>query len=100
MARYVLLEFDKDEDAEAFSGLIIQDKDTPGVAMRVRGIFKKPTLFCECADKGDKSVRGEKWGWWLHRKCGKPKAGHWQHPHNLLFANPKERTVYVGTVEP
>jgi hypothetical protein len=86
MAVYVLLEFDDDKQAQNF----VKDTITSDVVSwfnekaqlenarsKVRAVFKKPTLFCECVS-GSKleqggSSRGKKYGWWVHSKCGKPR---------------------------
>jgi hypothetical protein len=79
MAKYVLLVFDEDEAADAFVHLIEQDSGPAWKFMReqikpqVRGIFKKPTKFCECTRlKGRGFFRGKKWGWWVCSQCGRP----------------------------
>jgi len=100
MAKYVLLEFNNDEEADGFTGMIVGASVTG--SLTIKAVFKKPTQFCECVVKSDKSVRGRKWGWWVHKECGRPKRGIWQHPRNLLDPidlNPKERRLYLGIVE-
>jgi hypothetical protein len=95
MAKYVLLAFDNDDEADSFTSTIVD----AGIAssLTVAGVYKRPTMLCECPGKDDKSVRGTKWGWWLHKGCGKPKRGNVLHPWNLLF--PGERLTdhpYIG----
>lgn len=113
MARYVLLEFDDNEAAEVFVQTIQEQnkqptkldyellaKLVPALTARVRGFFFMPTQFCECPPS-DKSVKGAKWGLWIHRDCGKPKKGSWQHPKNLLDPediHPRARATYLGVV--
>jgi hypothetical protein len=100
MARYVLLEFDDDNDAEAFAEMV--KHGAPEATMRAVGMYKKPTMFCECPNPGDKSVLGKKYNWWVHKDCGRPKAGHWQNPRNLL--KPDERIAtrqqMISLIEP
>jgi hypothetical protein len=131
MARYVLLVIEDNAAADAFVKGIEQQNvffsqgnaDGTGsygyLAATVRAVWMKPTKFCECAKPGDRSVRGEKWGLYVHRDCGKPKKGQWQHPRNLYSpvpsaaaqaehlgaqepANlkPGERDIYLGVQEP
>lgn len=100
--KYVLLEFDSDDDADAFASTMQSVMEEPTQTIRVKGIFKKPSQFCTCLKPGDKSVRGQKWGWWIHRDCGKPQKGQWQHPRNLLDPvdiPPQERNMFLGVVE-
>lgn len=109
MAKYVLLQFDDDEEADEF----VKGAQEVGYALSasekssmwksffiVVGVFKKPTLFCDCTGKDDKSARGTKWGWWLHKACGKPKRGMTHHPWNLLHPGEKlTNNPYIGVRE-
>jgi hypothetical protein len=105
MAKYVVLAFDNDEDADSFSGTILHGGPSAVGTIQIAGIFKKPTLFCECPGVSDKSVRGAKWGWWLHKDCGKPKRGNPQHPRNLIApadmspAQIMRQYLYIGVRE-
>jgi hypothetical protein len=117
MARYVLLRIEDNDAAESFVKSIRQqdvffsqsNEDGTGsygyLKATVLGLFGAPTLFCECDDKSDVSARSKKFGWWVHRKCGKPKKGNMQHPYNLLEPDrPKaiqeRRDLYIGVTEP
>lgn len=123
MARYVLVEFENDKDAEEFAGAIERGQKivypvphpeeegeynvhSPSGNYRVRALFAKPTKFCECtlgADEEPVSARGKKWGWWVHRKCGRPRKGNCQHPRNLLEhedMDRRRRNLYIGVYEP
>lgn len=86
--RYVLLEFDDAAQAKAYVtkingayGVSIK----PEAKVRVRALWAKPALFCECsgAEKGANPYRrGEKSGWWIHAACGRPnrvwaRGNHW-----------------------
>jgi len=99
--KYVVLEFDSDDDADAFASTMQTVHEEPTQTIRVRGIFKKPSQFCECPPSKT-SVRGQKWGWWIHKDCGKPKRGQWQHARNLLDPidiPASERNIWLGVVE-
>jgi ribosomal protein L37AE/L43A len=104
MAKYVLLEFDDDAEAESFSNILIEDttRNNSG-SMRVRGVFKKPTQFCSCVPMEKSSVRGAKWGWWICKKCGKPKPGAMHQPRNLLEPEgtpSHQRRLFLHVAEP
>jgi hypothetical protein len=91
MAKYVLLAFDKDADADEFvrnsnkyfsemeygswSTEPGSDDDVFIPNVVVRGMWKKPTKFCSCIGGGKQShgfVRGTKYGWWVCARCHKP----------------------------
>jgi hypothetical protein len=104
VAKYILLEFANDSEADAFTSTIV-DAGAAG-SLTVRAVYKKPTLFCECLKTSDRSLLGEKYGWRVCPTCVKPKRGAWQHPRNLLnpgnrampFPDPS-KTMYLGIVE-
>jgi hypothetical protein len=90
MARYVLLAFDKDSDADAFvemvsvlhaegkEFLVTDDPIHEGRSFRgfIRGMWQKPTIFCQCSQiKGRGWTRGKKRGWWVCTKCARPSVG-------------------------
>jgi len=86
MARYVVVEFARNADAQAFIEQIHEDTEK-GLLRRVVGAFVKPGKVCECykwevRNYGDKNEpfgisRGEKFGWWVCDNCHKPRrAGH------------------------
>jgi hypothetical protein len=109
MGVYVMLSFDNDDEAHEFVKATLRDKgvmydgystgEGPEIdpvwidGPYVRGVWKRPTIFCTC-DSNDRKVgftRGRKYGWWVHAKCGKPSklwgAGNAWHPalgRNLL----------------
>lgn len=105
MARYVLVEFDNDAEAERFVNKIIQRCIDLGVAKksatyRIRGFFAKPTKFCECGPIPESQVgmhitRGAKYGWVVHRSCkrARPMA---QSPRNLL--DPEDTPAHMRDV--
>jgi len=89
MAVYVLLTFEKDEDAKVFVENTLRDgqvsskegdlfaDDLEWADATVRGVWKKPTLFCTkekpgCSSRSRGSTRGKKYGWWVCTGCGKP----------------------------
>jgi hypothetical protein len=92
MARYVVLEFDDNNDAQQFIERVNAEnaenrRDRLSFRRRVVAIFVKPGTTCYCWDwqhtnYGDKNrehgiARGEKFGWWVCTRCKKPrKAGH------------------------
>lgn len=86
MARYIVVEFADNGDAEAFISAVAGDSKVDG-KRRVVGVFVKPIKLCGCADwrhinYGDKNrehevVRGERFGWWICTRCKRPRrAGH------------------------
>jgi len=88
MAVYVLLTFDKDDDAKKFVKQTLEDgnvfdagqefcENDERFSATVRGVWKKPTLFCTrekpgCRAKSRGYTRGRKYGWWVCTGCGKP----------------------------
>lgn len=106
MARYVLVAFEDNAEADKFvnaAKVYATDERTSmsEVFGEVVGVFFKPTQFCECPTLGNMS-RGKKFGAWVHT-CGKPVRGQWQHPRNLAKEDDKtlyEQGLYLGIVEP
>lgn len=98
MAKYVVVEFDNNEEADAFVSTLQGD----AASMRVVGVYQKPTKFCECADPGDRSTLGQKYNWYVHAACGRPKKLVWQKPRNMM--KPEEvlsqRKVLLSVQEP
>lgn len=82
MAKYVLLSFDNDAEADAFTEYVVDAQyihisgDTAIVKADVRAVYKKPTLYCDNSDKHRGKLagwtRGRKYGWWVCAVCGKP----------------------------
>jgi hypothetical protein len=92
MARYIVLEFLDNDQAENFIEKI--DAQTKaGKKFRVVGLFSPPRLFaCQCPItsgtgsalyRPPKAERGGKFGWWLCGRCNKPRPGGHQ-LNNLL----------------
>jgi hypothetical protein len=137
MARYILVVIEDNVEADLFvkslenrtviferSRLTNEERDVEVSyahlqGATVRAVWMKPTKFCECAKPGNRSVRGEKYGLYVHLDCKRPKRGAWQHPRNLhssvpsaaamsehLHAaepanlKPGERDIYLGVLEP
>ena len=109
MARYIVVEFYDNDDANEFvQRLEEENAENRNMRLsfrrRVVGIFVKPGKTCECPDwnranYGDKNwhaasvARGEKFGWWVCTRCNRPrKAG-----HQLVNQLPMSET-YEGTV--
>jgi hypothetical protein len=92
MPRYLLIEFDVDKQAEQFMAKVDAGTER-GQPYRVRGLFAKPRRVCTCPgmDQPEKLRRGSlsrwavgpKYGWFVHRGCGRAKPGT-QWPFNLL----------------
>jgi hypothetical protein len=97
MAKYVILAFDSDDEADKFveetqaqQAVWVGGTDCPcypdeGTELKcdVRGVFRKPTKFCSCTSVKSRGFsRGRKYGWWVCSQCGKPTVGwgrgdHW-----------------------
>lgn len=128
MAKYILLVIADDAEADAFTSAVMAMQETESghgcvlysvpvadspdeykmeslTTVSVRAAFQKPTRFCECVRSErekleEPQARGKKYGFWVHRECGKPVRGNWQHPRNLLDPRPTiERDCYLGIVE-
>lgn len=112
MAKYVLLAFDDDAQADAFvkttqeNGLVVNEGESvfKFYVPLIRAVFKRPTLYCTCKyNKNDRGfTRGKKYGWWVH-SCGKPtkawaRGEHWflSLGKNLLPVTP-QAPEYRGT---
>lgn len=83
MAKYVLLAFDSDAEADEFAQRFTDDVEERSQAIRVkpyamvRGVWKKPTKFCDCTSGNIKQrgwTRGKKFGWYVCDYCRKPSA--------------------------
>ena len=94
MGRYVVVEFDRNEDAEAFVNQVselnqaVRKDGLIKVARRVVGVFVRPGARCECWDRDTVNHRdptklknaagiaqGPKFGWWVCSRCNKPRLG-------------------------
>ena len=102
MARYVVLSFEDNDDAEH---LIQQYKDHPTI--HPVGMFARPTNFCEELEHWDyptRSKRGVKFGWWICPQCHKARKL-FQQGHNMLDPEKMplgsiDRPLYLLTKEP
>lgn len=88
MARYVLVEFEDDADAEKLRRMI-DEQTRKGKRYRVAGIFARPKKVCECPRvtteyKGTLVVRGRRFGWNTCVACKRAKPG--SHRANNLLA--------------
>lgn len=88
MAKFVLLQFDDDAQADRLvqalqewpEAIDISGQVTAAepewyhiVGVKLRGVFKKPTKFCECKSLKNRGFsRGKKYGWWVCSQCKKP----------------------------
>lgn len=77
MARYVVLYFENNDEAEAFATYSsVRDILSTIYAPEIVALVPAPTLFCECSIRGGTKGRGffkgQKYGWWVCAKCGKP----------------------------
>ena len=72
--RYVVLEFEYNEDADSF----VKDMQHDGES--VVGVYAKPTQFCPTGGCGTGRikgfVRGIKYGWWVCDNCRRPSRVH------------------------
>lgn len=88
MAKYVLLAFDDDKEADLFvesNGKL--NETVEAYPYQVHAVFKKPTKFCECTKeqrRGKVGVTGAKFGWFVCGNCHKPAKGGGQTIPNLL----------------
>lgn len=97
MSQFMLLEFDNDELAAKFMTQL-ETKTT----IHVRGLFQKPRTHCKCPEMSDTEMRGQitrgqKFGWWVHRTCGRAH-GRFQTPRNLLYplgTHPRDVDTYL-----
>lgn len=81
MAKYLVIEFDNDDQADK---MVAKIEGVGSDTYRIAGIFKKPLNYCACPPREayvrNDFVRGGKFGWWVHRICKKPRRG----THNLV----------------
>jgi hypothetical protein len=73
MAKYVLVQFDSDVEADDFVQAVRDKVTWEKGEGQVRAVYKKPTVFCECtAVKRRGFTRGKKFGWYVCTQCHKP----------------------------
>ena len=110
MARYVVLEFVDNAEADYFVTKVMQEcavrrKEGNLFKRRIAGIFVKPGRTCECTDRhranhGDKNnhgasiARGEKFGWWVCTRCNRPRAAGHQLNNQLDMSDTHEGMVF------
>jgi hypothetical protein len=93
VARYIVVEVEDNANAQIVIdewNVMCKEAIKQGDLMRIVGIFVRPGQVCICQDRQtvnyrdptkDKNAagvtRGEKFGWWVCSRCGKPRqAGH------------------------
>jgi hypothetical protein len=84
VAQYILIRFEDDETAR---GALEGEPIRLGADGKVVGVYKAPTDFCSCegVDRHTEvQARGAKYGWFMHKACGKPLKGNAQLPINML----------------
>lgn len=87
-ARYLLIEFDDEAQAEALRAQI-DTATLKGKKFRVVGMFARPTRWCSCFYTTAKYKewnlqRGAKFGWWVCPTCRRPLVWHRHALVNLL----------------
>jgi hypothetical protein len=90
--KYVVVEVADDLD---YNALVVDDEAVPLNSPRdvkVIGVFKVPTLYCDNSDghRGKKTeagwTRGRKYGWWVCGACKKPTKA-WAENLNALLSS-------------
>lgn len=110
MARYVVVEFDSNEEADAFVQQAFSDnkvarKTKQPLIMRVVGVFVKPVSTCVCFgwERGNVGAKnwahsdialGEKFGWWVCTRCNKPRRGGHQLNNQIKMSETYEGHVF------
>ena len=80
MGKYILLEFDNDDQANALCAQI-NTATAAGKAFRLVGIFKRPGRTCKCPrvrntyKAKEMAKLGKKYGWWVCSDCHLPRLG-------------------------
>lgn len=95
MARYLVIEFDDDAQADALRAQI-DTATAKGKKFRVVGLFGRPKTFCSCyIDKTNMTnsrVRGAKFGWWVCTTCRRARLGDHQ-ANNLILGAGMDTTI-------
>jgi hypothetical protein len=113
VARYLLIEIDDNDKAEAFmesmkagksfvtvpNGPEAREYTVVEIQARTVGLFGKPTKFCECPDQDQRAAasKGAKYGWRVCPKCNLALSG-FHEPKNLLDPEgtpPAEKPFYL-----
>src|SRR6478609_2303574 len=110
MARYVVVEFPDNAEAESFVRQVMEQnrfarQDRLPFLSRIVGVFVKPGKTCECGDRnkanyGDKNwhhatiARGEKFGWWVCSRCNRPRAAGHQLVNQIVASETYEGTSF------
>jgi hypothetical protein len=80
MSVYVLIAVDDEDAAKRMARHLLDEKEisftegeflihTPAV---LHGVWKRPTVFCECKNNNMGYTRGKKYAWFVCARCGKP----------------------------
>ena len=109
MARYIVVEVEDNVAAQELVDSLMRktpDNIRAGKLMRVVGIFVRPGRTCECLDaqtvnyrdptkeKNAAGVtRGEKFGWWVCSRCGKPRKGGHQLVNQIVASDVHEMST-------
>lgn len=78
MARYLLIEFDDNRQADALRAQI-DTATEKGKPFRVVGLFGRPSKWCTCPKPTgyfkNELVQGSTFGWWVHTICKRARMG-------------------------
>lgn len=89
MARFVVLEFESDEEAAQLAEMV-RKQTVKGKRYRVAGVFARPKRFCECPQPEgyhkNQIVRGSRFGWWVCIICKRARPGA-HNANNLMSAS-------------
>lgn len=108
MARFVMVQFDDNDEADNFVKSV--GENVVAGNPEVKAVWAMPTMLCEChppwllPNRKDKyqsycdPVRSKTYGWLVCPKCAKPHPYQVQHPKNLLDGDKptSERIWYLG----
>jgi hypothetical protein len=109
MAKYVLLEFEDDEEAKTFVNEVRKaaKEETRAFCrdewadLRIRAVWQKPAGWCQCSHR-EGWGQTKKLGWWVCALCKLPSRAHYRGDawHNSFGANllpiSKEAPEYRG----
>lgn len=111
MARYVVVEFPDNKEADWFVEQVNQEcakrrKEGNPLLSRIAGVFVKPGRTCVCSDRasanyGDKQnfnadiQRGAKFGWWVCSRCNRPRAAGHQLVNQVSMSDLHEGVIYA-----
>lgn len=121
MGRYIVIEFDQNDDAAEFfeqftkRNQFVRQFPLTGQAsgaQRIVGIFVRPGNRCECWDRDTVNhrdptkeknaagiARGAKFGWWVCSRCNKPRLGSHELVNQLPLSDTFEAPLVNGEWE-